>query len=69
MAWIPIAAWIVAVVAALVVLGFCAYEIGGKAKRLRADLGELTAVADRLQGLRGQLAEAQQRLAASGLGS
>ncbi len=69
MAWIPIAAWIVAVVAALVVLGFCVYEIGGKTKRLRADLGELTAVANRLQGLRGQLAEAQQRLAASGLGS
>ncbi|MGI8679340.1 MAG: hypothetical protein ACR2LX_11760 [Jatrophihabitans sp.] len=68
MAWIPIVAWIVAAVVALVVLGFCTYEITWKAKRLRADLRQLTAVTDQLPGLRGQLAEMQQRLAASGLG-
>ena len=33
MAWIPIAAWIAALVVALVLLGYCAYEIAWKAKR------------------------------------
>lgn len=68
MAWIPITAWIVAVVVALVLLGFCAYEINWKAKRLQRDIGELNAVADELQELRGRLADTQERLAASGLG-
>lgn len=68
MDWIPIAAWGLALVVALVVLGFCAYEIGWKAKRLQSDLRDLTAVSDQLQSLRGQLAETQERLAARGLG-
>lgn len=63
MAWIPIAAWIVAVVVALGALGYCAYEISWKAKRLRTDLGQLAAVTDQLPGLRGRLAETQKRLA------
>lgn len=62
MAWIPIAAWVVAAVVALVVLGYCAYEIVWKAKRLQRDVGELTKAADQLQSLRGQLVEVQRRI-------
>lgn len=68
MEWIPIAAWGAAVAVALVVLGFCAYEISWKAKRLKHDVADLTEVAEQLHHLRGRLAEAQQRLSASGLG-
>ncbi|SHG80820.1 hypothetical protein SAMN05443575_2829 [Jatrophihabitans endophyticus] len=72
MAWIPIAAWGVAAVVALVVLGYCAYEISWKTKRLRRDMDELTKVNAQLTQLRGELTETltetQRRLAASGLG-
>jgi hypothetical protein len=64
---IPIAAWAAAVVVALVVLGFCAYEIVWKAARLRRDLSRLQAVAEQVNELRGQVAEAQRRVAAAGL--
>jgi hypothetical protein len=66
--WIPIAAWIAAAVVAVVLLGFCAYEISWKTKRLQADLRELQGLADQLTGLRGELAQTQNRLAATGLG-
>lgn len=65
--WISIGAWIGAAVVAVVVLGFCAYEIVWKARRLQADLGELTAVTARMTELQSQLAATQQRLAATGL--
>jgi outer membrane murein-binding lipoprotein Lpp len=65
--WIPIAAWGAAAVVALVVLGFCAYEILWKTKRLQGDLRTLDALADQLTELRGQLAAAQERVAATGL--
>jgi hypothetical protein len=65
--WIPIGAWIAAAVVALVVLGFCVYEIGWKTKRLRRDLRELERLAGQLSALRGQLAQTQERIAASGL--
>lgn len=68
MDWIPIAAWGVAALVALVVLGYCAYEINWKASRLTRDIADLNSVAEQLQELRGSLAETQQRLAASGLG-
>lgn len=64
MAWIPIAVWSAAAVVALVVLGYCAYEIIWKAKRLQRDVCELTEAGEQLQTLRGQLVEVQQRLAA-----
>lgn len=67
MLWVPIAAWGVAAAVALVVLGFCAYEIVWKTKRLRGDLQSLEALADQLADLRGQLGEAQERVAATGL--
>lgn len=65
MAWIPIAAWIAAAVVALVVLGYCGYEILWKTKRLRGDVAELSGAAEELQVLRGRLEQVQQRLAAA----
>jgi hypothetical protein len=65
--WIPIAAWIAAAALAVVVLGFCAYEIVWKAKRLQRDLRELTGLSAQLSDLRAELEVAQQRLAATGL--
>ncbi len=63
MFWIPIVAWIAAGVGAVVVLGFCAYEIIWKARRLREDLTHLQALAADAQSVQSRLAEAQQRLA------
>jgi hypothetical protein len=65
--WLPIAAWAAAAVVAVVVLGFCAYEISWKAKRLQGDLRTLQAVAGQAAELRGRLAETQERVAAAGL--
>jgi hypothetical protein len=65
--WVPIIAWGVAVLVTVVVLGFCAYEILWKTKRLRGDVRQLQAVADQLLELRGDLVRAQERIAASGL--
>lgn len=67
MVWIPIAAWAAAVLVAAVVLGFCAYEISWKSKRLQADLRKLQTLADDAAELRAGLAAAQERLAATGL--
>jgi hypothetical protein len=67
MLWVPIAAWGAAAAVALVVLGFCAHEIVWKTKRLRGDLQSLQALSDQLTELRGQLGEAQERVAAAGL--
>jgi hypothetical protein len=65
--WVPIAAWCFAALVTVVVLGFCAYEILWKTKRLRGDVRQLQAVADQLLELRGDLVRAQERIAASGL--
>jgi hypothetical protein len=65
--WVPIAAWGAAVLVAAVVLGFCVYEISWKAERLRGDLRTLEALGDQLTQLRGRIAEAQERVAATGL--
>ena len=67
MHWIPIAAWGLAALVAVVVLGFCGYEVTWKAKRLQRDLGALQGRAEELAQLRRQLAEAQERVAAAGL--
>ena len=34
MSWIPLAAWIAAAVVAVLVLGYCAWDLVGKARRL-----------------------------------
>jgi hypothetical protein len=65
--WIPVAAWGAAALVALVVLGFCAYEIAWKTTRLRSDLRQLQDVADQLVELRSKLADAQERIATAGL--
>lgn len=62
---IPVIAWAAAVAVALVVLGFCAYEIIWKTNRLRRDLARLQVAADQLSELRDGLAAAQQRVTAA----
>ena len=64
---IPIVAWATAAAVAVLVLGFCAYEIVWKANRLRRDVAQLQEVADQLTVLRDELATAQQRAAAARL--
>lgn len=61
--WLPIAAWGAAALIAVVVLGFCAYEITWKANRLRRDLRNLQSAADELAELRSRLNATGQRLA------
>lgn len=67
MAWIPIGAWAGAGLIALIVLGFCAYELAWKTKRLRADLNQLLELATQAQDLRTELAATSQRIATTGL--
>jgi hypothetical protein len=59
---VPVLAWSGAAVLALVVLGFCAYEIVWKARRLRSDLGSLQALQGQLDALRDDAAAASARL-------
>ncbi|MDQ2750461.1 MAG: hypothetical protein M3Y44_13195 [Actinomycetota bacterium] len=66
MSWIALIAWIGALVIAAVVLGFCAFEIVWKARRLLRDAGELQADAVALAQLQEHLAAAKQRLARAG---
>jgi outer membrane murein-binding lipoprotein Lpp len=65
--WIPLLVWLGAVVFALVVLGFCAYEIVWKARRLQSDVQRLMALGVALQELQGDVVAAQQRLARAGV--
>lgn len=67
MPWIPISAWIAAVVVAIAVFGFCAYEIVWKANRLRADLRRLETLNEQMRGLQHRLEQTQERISASGL--
>jgi outer membrane murein-binding lipoprotein Lpp len=54
--------WIGAVVVAAVVLGFCAYELSWKAKRLRTDLGKLAALSADLETLQRDVSAIQLRM-------
>ena len=67
MEWIPIGAWIAAAVIALVVLGFCAYELAWKTRRLRRDVAQLQSLNAALIELQGGIAAAQERISAAGL--
>ncbi|WP_375498890.1 hypothetical protein [uncultured Jatrophihabitans sp.] len=67
MEWIPIGAWLAAVVVAIVVLGFCAYELAWKARRLRRDVTQLQSLNGQLVELQSGIAAAQERIAATGL--
>ncbi len=62
---VAVVAWIAAAVFAAAVLGFCAYELTWKARRLRGDLDRLAELAARTAGLRTALTDAQRRLAAA----
>jgi hypothetical protein len=65
--WIPVISWLAAVVVAAVILGFCAYEIVWKARRLQRDLERLRGLGESLQQLQGDVAAAQRRLAGTGV--
>ena len=65
MHWILLGVWVAAVVIAVIVLGFCAYEIAWKSKRLRSDVGELLALSASLAELQGSVSVVAQRLAAA----
>jgi HAMP domain-containing protein len=59
--WIALIAWLAAVVVAIVVLGFCGYELIWKARRVKADLRRLGELGDRVEALQAELMTAQQR--------
>lgn len=65
--WIPLLAWLIAAAVALVVLGFCAYELVWKARRLQRDLRRLQDLVGQLSQLRSEVAAAQVRLARAGV--
>jgi hypothetical protein len=65
--WIPVISWLAAAMVAAVILGFCAYEIGWKARRLQRDLERLQGLGESLQQLQGDVAAAQRRLASTGV--
>lgn len=62
---VAVVAWIAAAVFAAAVLGFCAYELTWKARRLRGDLDRLAELAARAAETRTALTDAQRRLAAA----
>lgn len=61
MIWIPVLAWIVAAVLALIVLGFAGYEIWWKARRLQGDLRRLSVLGEELSAVQRELTAAQRR--------
>jgi hypothetical protein len=61
--WVVIA-WGAAVVVALVVLGYCGYEIAWKSARLRRDLGRLADLHTDASRIQEEVAVARQRAAA-----
>lgn len=67
MQWIAWAAWIAAAVLAMVVLGYCAYDVLGKSKRFRRELDRLTDLTGRLKALQADLVATQRRAAESAL--
>ena len=60
-----ILAWVLAIVAALIILGFCAYELTWKLRRLRTDAEKLQRTVDALGVLQAQLSTLSQRAADS----
>jgi hypothetical protein len=53
--WVVLGVWIGAVVIALLVAGFCAYELSTKARRLRGALARLTPLAESLAAMQAKL--------------
>lgn len=67
MSWIPVVVWIAAVVAALPVVGYCAYEVTSKSRRLRREMVRLQVVSERVHKLRADASAMRQRVAEQGL--
>ena len=63
MLWVPLVAWIAALLVAGVVLSFCAYELSWKVRRLRREAAQLSAVTERLATLEREIADARERAA------
>jgi len=63
--WVPIAAWIAALVIAAVVLGYCAFELVWKTRRLQRDLTRLRSAQASLTELQRQLDVTGRRIAAA----
>ncbi|MDP9116710.1 MAG: hypothetical protein M3O28_05530 [Actinomycetota bacterium] len=61
--WIPVAAWALAVLLAVVVLGFATYEIAWKSGRLRADVASLLTLRAAVEDVRHDLDTMSRRLA------
>jgi Tfp pilus assembly protein PilN len=61
--WVVGGVWIAAVVLAIVVLGFCAYEITWKTQRVQRDLGRLTGLNEELTALQREVQVVQRRIA------
>lgn len=55
-------AWGIAVLFGIVVLGLCAFDLAGKARRLRKDADRLLTLQTRLGALQDQLADARRRV-------
>lgn len=62
MHWLPIGAWMGVSVFAVVILGFCAYELSWKARRLKADFDAFTELGARAQQLQVDAAALAERL-------
>ena len=68
MSWIPLIALLGAVVIAAVVLGYCAYEIAWRTRRLKRDVHQVQELVDGFAQLRSHLAGAHQRLERASVG-
>lgn len=62
--WVVGISWGFALLVAVIVLGYCLYELRWKAVRLRGDLGQLSGTAAQLSDLQARLRVARERLAA-----
>lgn len=62
--WWVLGVWIGVAVLAAVVLGFCAYEVSWKSRRLTGDLDKLADVQARLTNLQGEVQSLQRKIAA-----
>lgn len=63
MLWVPLIAWVAALVLAAVVLGFCGHELVWKRRRLRADLETLQQLRHTAAEVQAGLSDAKQRAA------
>jgi hypothetical protein len=60
--WVVGLVWGIAALVGVVVLGLAAFDLAGKAKRLRSDAGSLLTLRSRLADLQAQAADARQRV-------